>query len=325
MKPSILIIADFPNWAYYEIQQFLKNELSNEFDIYCDFLIYNTKIKSKHPIRQVKNYFDKKKYSFIKADNNYDIVFYLGYYFEEQMTIKWKAKRIIKGIYTDGFPPSNSNFNGTKETFIKRYFTGADAMACGSEQIVKVYNSDYSNCYYVNMILDACFFKRKSVKSNNEELIVGWTGNPNRDFKGYHSHIVPAIEKLQLKYPDIKLKSRFSGPMDTLPSFYEDVDLVVIASDADAGPSLFGEASLMDIPSISTSIGWPANVIQDNVNGFIVNKDICEIANKIEQLYLNRDLLSDMSSRIRKDFIEVFDKEKMVERWRVMFNEVLES
>ena len=34
MKPSVLIIADFPNWAYYEIQQFIKNNLSDEFDVY---------------------------------------------------------------------------------------------------------------------------------------------------------------------------------------------------------------------------------------------------------------------------------------------------
>lgn len=323
MKPSILIIADFPNWAYYEIQQFIKKELSDEFDIYCDFLVYNTKVKSKHPIRRIKSYFDNKKYSIIKPDNSYDIVFYLAFYFDELIRIKWNAKKVIKGIYTDGFPPSNSNFNGTKTEFINRFFTDVDAMACGSEQIVGIYDRNYSKCYYANMILDANFFKRDTVKKNNKDFVVGWTGNPNREFKGYNTHIVPAIEKLQRKYPNIKLKSRFSGPMDTLPDFYKDVDVVVIASDADAGPSLFGEASLMDIPTISTNIGWPASVIQDNINGFIVNKDIDEIVAKIEKLYLDKKLLINMSNRIRNDFITVFDKEKMVNRWRVMFNEVL--
>lgn len=325
MKPSILIIADFPNWAYYEIQQFIKKELSGEFDIYCDFLIYNTKIKSKHPIRRIKSYFNKRKYSNIKADNNYDIVFYLAFYFDAQMKIKWHTKKIIKGIYTDGFPPSNSNFSGTKVEFINQFMENTDAIACGSRQIVNTYKSVFRNSHYVNMVLNADFFKRTSNKIINNDFIVGWTGNPKRVFKGYYSHIVPAVEKLQAKYPDIKLKSRFSGPIDTLPGFYEDVNVVVIASDADAGPSLFGEASLMEVPTISTNMGWPAQVIQNNINGFIVNKDIDEILDKIEQLYLDRELLNSMSERIRVDFIKVFDKEEMVDRWRVMFNEVLKS
>ncbi|MGR7813245.1 glycosyltransferase [Lacinutrix undariae] len=324
MKPSILIIADFPNWAYYEIQQFVAKSLSDEFDFYCDFLIYNTKIKSKHPIRRIKSYLDKKKYSYIKPDCNYDIVFYLGYYFEEQMKVDWTAKKVIKGIYTDGFPPSNANFTGTMNAFLEHFFKDAAAMACGSKQILETYNNYYDNCYNANMILDTEFFKRKSEKKNTN-FTIGWTGNPKRDFKGYYSHIVPAIEKLQLTYSDIKLKSRFSGPMETLPNFYEDVDIVVIASDADAGPSLFGEASLMDVPTVSTNVGWPENVIKNNVNGFIVEKDINEIVDKIEQLYLDRVLLNSMSKRIRKDFIEIFNREDAVGRWRTMFNEVLES
>lgn len=32
-KPQILIIADFPNWAYYFIQQFIVKNLSEEFEI----------------------------------------------------------------------------------------------------------------------------------------------------------------------------------------------------------------------------------------------------------------------------------------------------
>jgi hypothetical protein len=47
-------------------------------------------------------------------------------------------------------------------------------------------------------------------------------------------------------------------------------NLVVIASDADTGPSLFSEANMMDVPAISTDIGFAHEAIIDRVNGVIV-------------------------------------------------------
>lgn len=325
MKPSILIFADFPNWAYHEIMEFIKKNLSDKYDFYYDFLVFNTKKKSNHPLKRLKGFVNQIKYSRTRKDNSYDIVLYLAFYFDEQMDIKWKAKKIIKGIYTDGFPPSNANYTGDIKGFLEKYFRDSDAIVCGSKIITEFYTTYFPKTYYANMILNENFFVRNKEKSNKKNFIIGWTGNPRRDFKGYYSHIIPAIEKLKIKYPNIELKSRFSGPMATLPMFYDDVDLVVIASDADAGPSLFAEASLMEIPCLSTNIGWPREVIRNGINGYIVNKDVDEIADKIETLYLNRNLLQEMSNRIRRDFTTVFNKQDMENRWCKMFNEVLQS
>lgn len=325
MKPSILIFADFPNWAYHHIMEFVKSNLSDDFDFYHDFLVYNTHKKSKHPVKRLKGFLNELKYSKTRKDNSYDIVLYLAFYFDDQMNIKWKSKKIIKGIYTAGFPPSNADYDGNVSGFIEKYFKDTDAVVCGSKQIMDFYTPYFSKIYYANLIHNEKLFKRNQPRNDKDSFVMGWTGNPKRDFKGYYSHIIPVIEKLKVKYPNIKLKSRFSGPIETLPLFYEDVDIVVIASDADAGPSLFPQASLMDIPCISTNIGKPKEVIKDGINGYIVNKDVDEIADKIESLYLNPKLLKKMSNRIREDFIAIFDKKEMVEEWKRMFNEVLES
>lgn len=325
MKPSILIIADFPNWAYYEIQQFIKNNLSDEFTIYTDFVSFNSIKKSKNPIKRFKTYLDKNKYQEIRMDQKYEAVLYLGFYFEDLMRIKWDSKRVIKGIYTDSFPPKNSNFVGSKDDFKNKFLKNADAVVCGSEQIKKLYQPMHDAVYYANLVLDEISFKRDSEKEVNttEKFIVGWTGNPSREFKGYYSHIIPAIVLAQKKYPKIELKSRFSGPMETLPRFYDDVDVVVIASDADAGPSLFGEASLMEVPCISTDIGWPHQTISNGNNGFIIDKEIEEISNKIIELYENRALLFQMSKKIRKDFLIQYSREKMANNWKQLFYNVL--
>lgn len=327
MKPSILIIADFPNWAYHEIQKFIVQNLKDEFEIYSDFLIFNTYKKTKHPFKRLKLIWDKNKYQHIKNSNIYDIVVYLGFYFEEQMVINWQSKKIVKGIYTDGFPPQNANFVGNINEFKNKFLNNTDAVVCGSYLIHEFYKTNQLKSYYANCCINESLFKRGSKKQKNTKpnFIVGWTGNPKRTFKGLESHIIPAVKLAQKKYPDIELKTRFSGPMETLPMFYENVDMVVIASDADAGPSMFGEASLMEVPSVSTDIGWPHEVIQNGVNGFIVKKDVHQIATKIIELYENRELLYTMSKQIRNDYLEVLGKDKMIEKWRYMFNDLLNN
>lgn len=327
MKPTVLIIADFPNWAYAKIQDFIYDNLSNEYDIYKDFLIYNSIKKTKRPLKRLKLYKDKLKYQKIRKDKTYDIVLYLAFYFPEHMKINWKAKKVIKGIYTDGFPPENSNFEGSINEFKTRFFTNTDAVVGGCELITTFYKKIFDNTYYANGLNNEILFKRKSPKKKNEsnKFIVGWTGNPKREFKGLQSHIIPAVNIAKEKYPSIEFKTRFSGPYKTLPLFYEDVDVVIIASDRDAGPSLFTEASLMSVPSISNDIGLPHQLIKNNINGFIVEKDIEQIAKKIIQLYEDRELLYQFTQRIRKDYLGVFNKKEFTNKWRTVFKAVLEN
>jgi len=328
MKPDILVIADFPNWAYYEIQQFIKNNISDEFNIYCDFLIYNTKKKTRNPIKRIKLLKEKLTFRNIKKDQVYDIVVYLGFYFDELMNITWKTNKVIKGIYTESFPPQNANNVTTILDFKKKYLRNTDALVCGSEKTKKIYQAlPNINIHQASAIKDKNFFKRKLSKRINHDdtFIIGWTGNPNRPFKGFYTHIIPAIELAKKTHPNIQLKSRFSGPYKTLPFFYCDVDVILIASDADVGPSLFSEASLMEVPAISTNVGLPSRVIKNYKNGIIVNRDVKDLANKIIELYENRELVYTMSKNIRKDYLSIFDSNKIAQNWKDIFYKTLNT
>tara|TARA_B110000902_G_scaffold251944_1_gene312790 strand:- start:1377 stop:2375 length:999 start_codon:yes stop_codon:yes gene_type:complete len=326
-KPQILIIADFPNWAYYFIQQFIVKNLSEEFDIYSDFLGFNTSRKSKRPWVRFKNLLDRRKYQNIRKDREYDLVVSLAHYIPDLVDVKWTSKKSIIGIYTDGFPPRNANFDGSIDDFYNQKLKKYDAIVVGANSIKSIYESVSKNVYFANMAYDQDFFNRLSpkVENNTKDFIIGWTGQATRDFKGYYTHVVPAIEIVQKIYPQITLKSRFSGPIETLPRFYDDVDLVVIASDADAGPFLFCEASLMSIPCISTRIGMVQDVIVDNVNGIFIDKRIDIIVENIIHLYENRDILHSMSRRIRSDFICKLGATVMTTKWIELFNNVLAS
>lgn len=335
MKKDILIVADRPHWAYHNIVEFVYKQFSNEYNIYKDYLLFNLKIDNRSSVlkkqyRKIKYKYrelHKYKYSKIKTDNKYDLVIYLGFYFPLQMKNNYHYSKIIKGIYTEGFPPENTeSFIKTEEEFIKKYLIDCDAIVCGNQNIREFYSKLFHRCYYANASHDELLFKRKNSKTinNSKKFIIGWSGNKNRPFKNYYNIILPVISKLKKIYPGIILKTRTKGSMNSLPGFYSDIDLVIIASEKDAGPSLFYEASLMDVPSISCKTGMPREIIKHKHNGYFVNNCcIDDFQNGIIEIYNDRKLLFSMSQNIRKDAINQLGTEISKKRWEIVLSEVL--
>lgn len=329
-KPKVLIIADRPNWAYHQIQLFIKNNFSSRFDIYTDFVSFNLNSKKKKfgsPGTWIQNKINEFRFRKISKTRTYDVAIFLGVYFPDFMQINFSANKIIKGIYTDGFPPQSlkhSNKDISINDFKNEYLTNTDLIVCGSELICSFYKAIFPNTIYANMAYEESFFpgKKNITKNSSTKIIIGWTGDPSREFKGYHSIIEPAISKAKKIRPEIEFITRFKGPIKTLPDFYRQVDFVLIASDKDAGPSLFVEAGMMNVPSISTRIGLPNEVIQDGVNGLFVERNIEAFVDAIIKIYDDRDLLYNMSLRIRNDIHNQLGKEICIERWNSVFDAI---
>lgn len=266
--------------------------------------------------------------------SRYDVVILLDYYFDRVARLNFRTKRLVKGLYFDGFPPPGCKYDFiTKQNpghisslrkFSDEYLSDIDAVVAGSPTIATRFSQYFENIHFCNAIYkEEIFIERKThLKQTNDLLIIGWTGNPLRDFKNFKTIVEPTVNNLKKRGLNVFLKTRFSGLYDTLPQFYEDVDLILIASEKDAGPFMFSEASLSGIPSISSNVGFPAFVIENMVNGIIVNLDISEFERKIEYLYNNRDVLYQMAKRIRGDYLKKMGSDVLVENWRGLFNSI---
>ena len=266
----------------------------------------------------------------IRKDNTYDCVVYLDFYmnidgdFDSIVT-----QKTVKGIYTDGFPPKGIIINEISlESFNDQFLKNADSLLVGSNSISKIYKNVYpGNIFVANLAYDEQIFKPKAFIKNsdgfNYPLVIGWTGNPNRSFKGYFEIIEPAINELIIEGYKIELKSQFKGSLNSLADFWNKTDLAVIASEADAGPSMFMEASLCGIPTISTRIGMPNEIIHNGINGFFIKRDKEELKKKIIEIYNNPMILSKMSMEIRKDYIPNLGKEKQKQNWLNLFQNIL--
>lgn len=258
---------------------------------------------------------------------SYDVILYFDFYFDRYASLNKNGKKIIKGIYTDSFPPEcleldyktlrsgdQINFNINKHAFFRKYFEGVDVIACGSNNLIKEFKSIPKKKLFLNYLRDENKFLPKE-KDYFKKLVVGWTGNPNRNFKNYYSLIVPAIEFLNQEGLDIELKSRFEGPFDTLPQFYDDVHVIIIASVADSGPSMFAEAALSGIPAISTKVGFANYVISDGANGFFIAPTLNDLIEMLKTLYFDRESLIRASNLIRNSYLKKMGNSILLKNW----------
>jgi glycosyltransferase involved in cell wall biosynthesis len=262
----------------------------------------------------------------VRKDNRYDLVVFLDFYMDKDADFDHlRYNKKIRGIYTDGFPPKGIQLLASINIseFCSQYLNDADAIVTGAPSIAALYKK-HANIpfFFANMAYNESVFKPMN-RSEKTDFVVGWTGNPNREFKGFHSVILPVVHKLQKEGYPVVLKTQFEGSIESLAIFWQDVDLAIIASEADAGPSMFMEASLCGVPSISTRIGMPAYLVRDGENGLFCERNVKDISSKIAFLIDNPKVLRSMKACIRKDYIEKLGVEAQKQRWEKIFNAML--
>lgn len=264
----------------------------------------------------------------VRKDNSYDLVIFLDFYMDKDADFDHvQSTKKIRGIYTDGFPPKGIQLPATMNTtdFCNQYLNDADAIVTGAPSIAAFYKK-LANIpvIFANMAYNESVFKPMN-SSAETDFVIGWTGNPNREFKGFYSIVQPVVEELKNCGYDIELRTQFSGSLNSLSDFWQGVDLAIIASEADAGPSMFMEASLCGVPSISTRIGMPAFVIVDRENGLFCDRNVTDFVEKITWLIQNPERLVEMKTKIRKDYIEKLGVQVQIKNWKSLFDMLLKD
>ncbi|MDO5620273.1 MAG: glycosyltransferase [Paracoccus sp. (in: a-proteobacteria)] len=131
-----------------------------------------------------------------------------------------------------------------------------------------------------------------------KSLVVGWVGNSNwakgnaslqEDPKGFHSILVPAVERLQAKGLPISLhvadRNIRHRDADEMVDYYGEIDVLVCSSSHEGTPNPVLEAMASGLPFVSTDVGLVREVSGESQHQFILSeRNVDAMADALERL-----------------------------------------
>lgn len=179
--------------------------------------------------------------------------------------------------------------------------------------------------FYTPNGVDTSFYCPDPNKVPSSLLRVGWAGSlKNREpgYRGFHEFIVPAVAAVEgVELVTAAREDKWRGPEEML-AFYRSLDVYLCASRTEGTPNPCLEAAACGVPLLTTSVGNMPELVRHGINGFFVERDVADIADKIRTLRDDSDLRTGMSSQIHED-IQAWDWSLRSRAYRRMFEEMI--
>lgn len=351
MKPKICIIADVPGWAFDDIAQVLKKELSYKYDISIDYFDrraeadYFYELVQKHIDCDLVHFLNRRMLLLMKSDTFKEKVKKSGRNVDEY--INMLKNKFSTSVYDyldideEGIKEHKAIFND----FTKKYYT------C-TKRLFEIYSS--IECYkkpsaMVHDICDSDTFVPINLKRfdkeiiNNRNIIIGWVGNSTHsgdkgnDLKGFHSIVKPVMEELKKDgYPVEGYYADKNDRMRTteeMPSYYSKIDVCLCTSTCEGTPRPLLEAMNCGVPMIATNVGLVPEAFGEKQKEFILgdredgkNDDQIRknLKEKIAYLCDHREVFKELSKENLKS-IKEFDDGNTIKAFDDFFEDCLNN
>jgi len=306
MPKKVLIIPDAPNWALDKNAK--------------DLIKYN---KSNLELKSV--YFDDFKKDWKKYYDEYDLLFpmYKGL-FIHMLNEKMPVDKVVTGLrsyhYWDKRKTVPPGYNTKPPYQLVRKLRKATLVNTNCKKLWYIF-SQYFPVVHTKYTCDINMFYPEKKKSN-DKIVIGWAGSltnhPGK--RGFHEYIKPLTDE----FPEVELKVQDSAVKqitddNEMRSFYNSLDLYFAASRSESGPRTVLEAAACGVPVISTDIGLVPELIENDVDSFIVDRDYEVMRTKLKWIIANREVLPQMGSLIRTKMENEFNWDSIVFQWTDFF------
>ncbi|MCE8428056.1 MAG: glycosyltransferase, partial [Candidatus Methanoperedens sp.] len=138
------------------------------------------------------------------------------------------------------------------------------------------------------------------------------------------------LDKIRNIINNSGIKDNFilTGMIDNIAEVLADTYILLITSKSEGIPLVILEAMAMEVPVISTDVGGIHEVINDNINGYLINPE-----NNVVELFTVKilDLLSGnlnysaIAGKTRETIVYGYSLETMGEKYQDLFNELLQK
>ncbi|MFV1982140.1 MAG: glycosyltransferase [Thiohalomonadales bacterium] len=114
------------------------------------------------------------------------------------------------------------------------------------------------------------------------------------------------------------------GQRTDIPEILAKTDIFIMPSHWEGLPMALLEAMAMSMPVIATRVGGIPDVIENGVNGFLIDKsDDVELANKMVKLINDKELRSAFGNEAKKTVIENYSAKNASEKYELLYQTVL--
>lgn len=256
MNPRIAIISDVRNWAWSRKAEQLRRHLSGQFEI------------------EVAHLYDRQPDPLPKGADLYNT-------FEV-----FQARQLPRGLpYVTGMTAhvwqtwEQQYGPGT----VAKWATGALAFHANSRLLEAEMRGllDRPICYVPNGV-DEAFFRRTRARAASDHLVVGWVGKPNPR-KGMDI-VAQACADAGVELRTVNRTHRNALGPEQMREFYQDLHVLVVASDMDGTPNPALEAAACGVAIVSNRIGNMPELIRDGINGRLIERSVTWFAAALRNL-----------------------------------------
>jgi len=129
-------------------------------------------------------------------------------------------------------------------------------------------------------------------------------GRVNKNHQGYYDKILEKKKNLNL------LNVNFTGECFKVKEFLLAANIYLCCSNNEASPTSVWEGMATGLPAITTDVGNVRQVIRNGIDGYVCNFNVEEIVDKIQLLYLDRELWNKMRNNSQLRIKELFGVEQ---------------
>ena len=134
------------------------------------------------------------------------------------------------------------------------------------------------------------------------------------------------IQLTDVLLPIVKEQVFLTGFRSDVANLLRCSDVVALVSQTESAPLTLLEGMSSGVPVVATSVGGIPEIVEDGVNGFLVEAKCPEkIAEKILALNLDKDLRSRLGEAARSTVLERYTAEKVVGQYLGLYEKIAKS